>query len=55
MGYSFKRKARSGTRWTACYEGLDGRIRSAGTYASEDEANLAWLSRERAIGVGLHT
>ncbi|HET6909689.1 MAG TPA: tyrosine-type recombinase/integrase, partial [Mycobacteriales bacterium] len=40
-------------RWTAYFESLDGRIRSAGTYATKEAADLAWLEREAAIGRGL--
>ena len=52
MGYSKARKRRSGTRWTAYYDSYDGRVRSAGTFATKEAADLAWLSRESAIGKG---
>src|SRR4051794_9292912 len=55
MGWTQKRKRASGWRYTACYEGLDGRVRSAGTYATEDEAELAWRAREHSIGLGLNS
>jgi integrase len=54
VGFSRARNgARKGTRWIACYDAYDGRVRSAGTYATKDEADLAWLAREAAIGKGL--
>lgn len=54
MGYSRPRKSKAGdTRWTAYYETYDGKIRSAGTFSSKDDAELAWRSREAAIGKGL--
>jgi integrase len=54
MGYSRKRRRKTvGVRWTAYYECYDGTVRSAGTFATEDEADLAWLAKEQAIGKGL--
>jgi integrase len=55
MGYSrARRRKKIGLRWTAYYECYDGTVRSAGTFATEDEADLAWLTKEQAIGKGLH-
>ena len=54
MGYTRRRGSKKhGVRWTAYYETYDGKIRSAGTYATKDDAELAWRSREAAIGKGL--
>lgn len=53
MGFSRRRQRVSGPRWTAYFESYDGTIRSAGTFASEDQADLAWLGREQAIGKGV--
>lgn len=55
MGYSRKRRRKTvGVRWTGYYECYDGTVRSAGTFASKDEADLAWLAKEQAIGKGVH-
>src|SRR4051794_33335727 len=53
MGYSRARKSNCGARWTAYYETYDGKVRSAGTFATRDAAELAWRSREAAIGKGV--
>jgi integrase len=47
------RRCNSAVRWTAYYEAYDGKVRSAGTFATRDEAELAWRSREAAIGKGV--
>lgn len=44
---------KNGIRWTAYYETYDGKVRSAGTFGSADAAELAWRSREAAIGMGV--
>jgi integrase len=55
MGYSRSRKRKKlGARWTAYYEAYDGQIRSAGTFATKDAADLAWLAKEQSIGKGVH-
>jgi integrase len=49
---------RRGNRWRVIYRGLDGRQKSAGTYASEAEAKLAYkaavgdVARERQAQAG---
>lgn len=53
MGFSRRRQRANGPRWTAYFESYDGTVRSAGTFTTEDEADLAWLAREQAIGKGL--
>jgi integrase len=47
MGHSNKRKGRDGKpRYTAIYEDIRGRRRSAGTYGSRKEAEKAWQAAE---------
>lgn len=53
MGYSFSRvNKKGGTRWTACYQDLKGRVRSAGTFASQRQADKAWQRAEAKITEG---
>lgn len=53
MGYSFSRVDKKGrTRWTACYQDLKGRVRSAGTFTSQRQADKAWQRAEAKITEG---
>jgi integrase len=47
VGYVKKRAGKNGKpRYTACYLDLRGRLRSAGTFSSEKDANKAWQTAE---------
>lgn len=53
MGYSFKRTDKRGReRWTACYQDVRGRVRSAGTFAREERANREWQRAEDRLAEG---
>jgi len=53
MGWSQKRKAGDGSyRYRACYRDVRGQIQSAGTFASEREADKAWQKAEVKIAEG---
>jgi integrase len=50
MGYSEPREDNNGNiRWIAIYRNIQGRKRSAGTYATEDAADAAWIKAENNI------
>jgi len=47
MGYSFNRPDKKGRdRWTACYPDVKGRVRSAGTFSSQKQADRKWQRAE---------
>jgi integrase len=53
MGFARKRIDRDGSeRYMACYRDLQGRIRSAGTFADEDRANREWQRAEDKLAEG---
>lgn len=53
MGFARKRVGRDGkVRYLACYRDLKGRVRSAGTFASERLADKAWQRAEAKIAEG---
>src|SRR5262249_18039319 len=53
MGFARKRVGRDGeVRYLACYRDLKGRIRSAGTFASQRQADKAWQRAETRIAEG---
>jgi integrase len=53
MGFARKRVLENGqVRWTAVYRDLRGRIRSAGTFATEKAADRAWQRAEIKISEG---
>jgi hypothetical protein len=47
MGYSQKRKAKKGTRYTAVYFDIRGRRFSAGTFSNRKDADDAWQDATR--------
>ncbi len=53
MGFARERVGRDGqVRYMACYRGVKGRIRSAGTFANERQANRAWQRAEAKLAEG---
>ncbi len=53
MGFARKREDGDGkVRWTAVYRDLRGRIRSAGTFATEKAADRAWQRAEARLAEG---
>lgn len=53
MGQSRKRVGRDGDeRWTAYYTDVQGRRRSAGTFASKAIADREWAKAERDLDLG---
>lgn len=53
MGYSFNRPDKKGRdRWTACYPDVKGRVRSAGTFSSEKQADREWQRAEDRLAEG---
>lgn len=53
MGFARKRTGRDGTaRYLACYRDVKGRVRSAGTFASQRQADKAWQRAEVKIAEG---
>ncbi len=53
MGFARERPGVDGTvRYAAIYRGLKGRQRSAGTFATERQADKAWQRAEAVIGLG---
>lgn len=52
MGYSFERQVKAGIRYTAVYRDVRGRLRSAGTFTTERQAERAWQRAEAELAVG---
>jgi hypothetical protein len=53
MGFSRKRIGRDGkARYTAYYEDIRGRQRSAGTFSNKKDANNAWQAAEANVRTG---
>lgn len=53
MGFARKRVGRDGeVRYLACYRDLKGQVRSAGTFASQRQADKAWQRAEAKIAEG---
>ncbi len=53
MGFARERPGVDGAvRYAAIYRDLKGRQRSAGTFATERQADKAWQRAEAAIGLG---
>ncbi len=53
MGFARKRVGRDGeVRYLACYRDLKGQVRSAGTFASQRQADKAWQRAETKIAEG---
>ena len=52
MGYVIVRHRASGCRYTAMYRDVRGKLRSAGTFTTEKQANRAWQKAEVAIAAG---
>jgi Phage integrase, N-terminal SAM-like domain len=53
MGFPRPRPGSDGTvRYLACYRDIKGEVRSAGTFASEPQANRAWQRAEAEIARG---
>jgi len=52
VGWSQERQGKNGTRYRACYRDLRGRIRSAGTFATERAADKAWQKAEAHVAEG---
>ncbi len=53
MGWSHERKNKDGvSRFRACYRDGRGRVRSAGTFATEKQADKAWQAAETHVAEG---
>jgi integrase len=52
VGYPKKRCNKNGTRYTAVYLDADGNERSAGTFDTKKEANVAWKAAEAKVNEG---
>ena len=53
MGWSQRRKARGGSyRYRGCYRDVRGQIQSAGTFATQREADRAWQAAEVKLAEG---
>jgi hypothetical protein len=56
VGQSRSRVGRDGTpRWTAYYADITGRRRSAGTFATQRQADRAWQRAESGVAEGRAT
>lgn len=52
VGYTFERQTKAGSRYTAVYRDIRGRLRSAGTFTTQRQAERAWQRAEADLSVG---
>jgi hypothetical protein len=52
VGYVFDRSVKGGTKYTAIYRDVRGRLRSAGTFGTKRQAARAWQRAEAELAAG---